>query len=488
MWQALARFINGFRSPLHTLNLEKIHKYFDLAVEISERQLKNTSTTDKRKEKSKESTDAFFHKHLGNSPSLIKSSIDVDTAALALKFAENRGNVEIVQVADINIEGLGSFSALGFDPKHSCFIFENGCLRDAKTIKIDGDVFLYEFPVAVKVTADEVGTLLFVLCYGGNEVYYSIAISKDRNDIEEIKRWEEVFIKSISPYTGKLLQVNAHSSVNIISKSSSDSWNNLVPNEVLKSEFDICLDLIKRDHVYLEQGVTPKRGLILSGPPGAGKTLHIKSFVKDCMEAGATIFFVTGSTDERLINFVYDTAAFYSPSVVIFEDIDTIAMNRRAMFATNNSYAQSTLNALLHKLDGITQKNCITVATTNIIDALDPALSCRPGRFDRHFKFSYPSKEERLAIMEFYVDKFNLEIDIRKIFGNNPEVEWFLSKDGVTAAFCKDAVESVKRESIWANGTSKEGIFISTIGKLKGMLNTEKYTGVDDEQDLGFAI
>lgn len=77
------------------------------------------------------------------------------------------------------------------------------------------------------------------------------------------------------------------------------------------------------------------------------------------------------------------------PSIIFFDEIDGLAPVRSSRQDQIHSSIVSTLLALMDGLDN--RGEIIVIGATNRIDSIDPALR-RPGRFDREFMFSLPSK------------------------------------------------------------------------------------------------
>ncbi|KAJ2878936.1 Complex III assembly protein translocase and chaperone, partial [Coemansia asiatica] len=140
-------------------------------------------------------------------------------------------------------------------------------------------------------------------------------------------------------------------------------------------------DFISNGKWYDERGIPYRRGYLLHGPPGSGKTSFIQALAGDL---GYNICILNlserGLTDDRL-NHLLTVAP--ERSLVLLEDIDA-AFNRNRQQSDNAAYQQSmvTFSGLLNALDGVASSDeRIIFMTTNHIERLDPAL-VRPGRVD----------------------------------------------------------------------------------------------------------
>jgi hypothetical protein len=144
-------------------------------------------------------------------------------------------------------------------------------------------------------------------------------------------------------------------------------------------------DFFESEEIYLSLGVPWKRGVLLTGPPGNGKTHAIKSMVnclgKPCLYVRSLV--PNRGTVHGAIQSVFRRAREAAPCILVFEDLDSLIDDKnRSLF--------------LNELDGFASNGgVLTIATTNYPQKLDPALLNRPSRFDRKIKFDLPRRGER---------------------------------------------------------------------------------------------
>jgi hypothetical protein len=166
-----------------------------------------------------------------------------------------------------------------------------------------------------------------------------------------------------------------------------------------------------------------KRGLLLYGPPGVGKT-HSVRYLMGQLE-GVTIVQLTGNS-LGLISTACSVARTLQPAMVVVEDVDLIAEDR-GMHPGNHPL----LFQLLNEMDGLAEDaDVVFLLTTNRADVLEPALAARPGRVDQAVPLELPDAEARTRLFSLYrgglvVDESRLETVIDRT-------------EGVTASFLKE--------------------------------------------------
>jgi ATPase family protein associated with various cellular activities (AAA) len=166
-----------------------------------------------------------------------------------------------------------------------------------------------------------------------------------------------------------------------------------------------------------------KRGLLLYGPPGVGKTHTVRYLVGELI--GTTIVELTGET-LGAIRDACSIARSLQPSMIVVEDVDLIAQER-------DRYGGETplLFTLLNEMDGLAEDaDVVFLLTTNRADLLEPALASRPGRVDQAVHIDLPDRDARRRLVELYAGR--LEIDLSRLDGILDRT------DGVTASFLKE--------------------------------------------------
>ena len=166
-----------------------------------------------------------------------------------------------------------------------------------------------------------------------------------------------------------------------------------------------------------------KRGLLLHGPPGTGKTHTIRYLLSRLPTV--TVVMLSGNALHAIAP-ACSIARTLAPSLVVVEDVDLIAEDRGMHPGQNPLLFQ-----LLNEMDGLGEDVDVTfVLTTNRADLLEPALAARPGRVDSAIEFRLPDADARRRLLQLY--RGGLRLDLTN------DVEVVERTEGVTASFLKE--------------------------------------------------
>lgn len=154
-------------------------------------------------------------------------------------------------------------------------------------------------------------------------------------------------------------------------------------------------------------GVRQLKGILLSGPPGCGKTLLAQAAasatqVNFISVKGPALLSKYIGESERAVREVFRKAKQAAPCLVFFDEIDAL-VPRRGNGASDAGVSERVVGQFLAELDGVEKLTGVLVlAATNRPDMVDPAL-LRPGRFDVVVEIPLPDEQERLAILQVQV-------------------------------------------------------------------------------------
>ena len=192
------------------------------------------------------------------------------------------------------------------------------------------------------------------------------------------------------------------------------------------------LGLLRHADVLKRSGRSTRHGLLFHGPPGTGKTLMLRYLAGACQ--GHTVIVLTGR-QVGLIRESCQVAKMLAPAMVLLEDVDLIGQER------SENRCPALLHELMDEMDGLgTKADIIFLLTTNRPEALEPALSARPGRIDQAIEFPLPDDDCRRRLFALYgkgldLTQLDLERWIDKTRGVSPAfIEELLRKSALQAA------------------------------------------------------
>ncbi|ERG94923.1 CDC48 family AAA ATPase [Haloquadratum walsbyi] len=228
--------------------------------------------------------------------------------------------------------------------------------------------------------------------------------------------------------------------------------------------------------VFDEMDIQSAKGVLMYGPPGTGKTMLAKAVAN---ESESNFISVKGpellnkyvGESEKGVRDIFKKARENAPTVVFFDEIDSIATERGGSTG-DSGVSERVVSQLLTELDGLESlEDVVVIATTNRPDLIDSAL-LRPGRLDRHVHVPVPSETAREAIFEVHTEEKPLA-DSVSLSRLAARTEGYVGAD--IEAVCREASMAASREFI--NSVSPEEVDESisnirvTMGHFEDALN-----------------
>jgi len=194
-------------------------------------------------------------------------------------------------------------------------------------------------------------------------------------------------------------------------------WSDIGGLEEVKKDLSEVVEWpLKSPEMFKRLGIKPPKGILLYGPPGCGKTLLGRAVATES-EAnfitikGPEVFSKWVGESEKAIREVFRKARMAAPTVIFFDEIDSL-LPRRGLGFADSGVTERVISQLLTEMDGIvTVEDIVVIAATNRPDIVDPAV-LRPGRFDRLIYVPQPDEKSRLEIFQIYTKNMPLTNDV----------------------------------------------------------------------------
>src|ERR1700739_523026 len=223
---------------------------------------------------------------------------------------------------------------------------------------------------------------------------------------------------------------------------------NTVQQEVIES----IKNFWTKEEIYAKMGYLWKRGILLEGPPGSGKTCIVSQLIEEIKEVDGIAIMVDSPQQASRGLQLLRRIEPRRPIIGILEELDELMAK----------YGESEFMSLL---DGELQiNNIVWVATTNHLEKLHNRVKNRPSRFDLVKHVGLPTRNDRARYLNHKIPTLKAEEIAR----------WSMETEGFSIAHLKELVLSV---------TCLDATYEDTMGRLVGMIDNADETEDDDAPD-----
>jgi proteasome-associated ATPase len=235
---------------------------------------------------------------------------------------------------------------------------------------------------------------------------------------------------------------------------------------------------IKNSKLYREFGIEPSKGALLYGPPGCGKTLIsrvIASKIIDAKKGNADSFVYikgpeilnhyVGATEEKIRSIFEqcrkNAIATGTRSVIFIDEAEAILSRRGSGISSDVN--NTIVPQFLAEMDGFDQNSPFVLLSTNLPNALDPAV-VREGRIDIKVEIKRPTIEDAVEIFGIHMKNVKCHDSVHELSEKGAEHLYSFGL-GVSGSMIKTIVNSATQESLHRHleGDKRKGLTIDAL-------------------------
>ncbi|WLP88462.1 MULTISPECIES: ATP-binding protein [Gordonia] len=221
---------------------------------------------------------------------------------------------------------------------------------------------------------------------------------------------------ALHPYRGRIVRAGAGEVLRFSAMSLPAALRRetVVVDAGVWRDIDLGIAAVRDRHAFLNaHGLASRRGILLAGPPGTGKSAVSAVVATEAVEAGFTVIYVEANAGKYLLTKVIEEAQrLGGPVVIVLEDVDLFVRDRRG--------GGGGLGELLQAMDIASDARILTLASTNDPATLD-AAAVRTGRFDSIVEVGYPDTAAAARILAALVENMPGEVDCAAVAARLPE-------------------------------------------------------------------
>lgn len=198
----------------------------------------------------------------------------------------------------------------------------------------------------------------------------------------------------LNPYRGRALRATNAGGLHlsVIDLPSTLTRDTVILGDEVWREIDLGLTAVRDRHDLLNtRGLGARRGVLLCGPPGTGKSA-VSAVIAAEVVGAFTVIYVEAKAGEHLLTAVVEEAQrLGGPVLLVLEDVDLWCQSRHSGYGGG-------LSELLTAMDIAAEARILTLASTNDAATLDEA-AIRTGRFDAIVGVGYPTRTDAARIL-----------------------------------------------------------------------------------------